>query len=73
MQLLAEVKAEPKTAAGVQINFVVPDKRAARAPIRDLYAAADVARTRSPTALLQQLPPVVMGPGSEAGTTAVLA
>jgi hypothetical protein len=41
---------------------VVPDKRAKRAPIRDPYAAADVARARWQTALLLPEPPVAMGP-----------
>src|SRR5436309_2925371 len=46
-----------------RIIFVVPDKRATRAPIRDPYAAAEITRARWLTALLQQLRTVAMGPG----------
>src|SRR5205809_5360555 len=50
-----------------RIIFVVPDKRAQRALIRDPYAAAGIVRTRWSTTLLQQQPPVVMGPGLRRG------
>src|SRR5437762_11729967 len=50
-----------------RILFVVPDKRAQRALIRDPYAAAGIVRTRWSTTLLQQQPPVFMGPGLRRG------
>src|SRR6266852_8064364 len=48
-----------------EIVFVVPDKRAWRAPIRDPYAAAVIARRCM--AFPQSLGPVVMGRGSRPG------
>src|SRR4051794_32739420 len=54
-----------KRAAG--IIFVVPDKRAKRALIRDPYAAAEFVWIRWWTALLKQPRPVVMGPGLRRG------
>src|SRR5829696_1492688 len=42
--------------------FVVPDKRATRAPIRDPYAAAEIICRRWWTALLKRLRPVAVVP-----------
>ena len=55
--------------------FVVPDKRLVRrsskseggSAIRDPYAAADIVGNEWQTALLEQLRPVVMGPGLRRG------
>src|ERR1700730_14791361 len=47
--------------ASIDRNFVVP------ALSRDPYAAADVVKARWLAASLQQLPAVVMGPGSRPG------